>query len=186
MVIFSGNLNPASGSLKAMSILTNVNAKPMKENLAFEDSSQTRGLGGCRRRNHVRAVFYQFVKPRRRTGGRRKADSHPTQVDFHEPALLAVVLVTLSLCIFDIYATLTLLQKGGIEINPVMRQLIDYDMWWFYVFKYTVTVAGLSVLLSCKNFRLYQNIKALHALYGAVIIYVILAVYQVKLLYDLV
>lgn len=158
----------------------------MKDNFTFVDLSRTHRLSGCRRRNHVRAVFYQFVKPRRRTGGRRKADSHPSHVDFHEPALLAVVLVAVSLCIFDIYATLTLLQKGGVEVNPVMRQLIDYDMWWFYVFKYTVTVAGLSVLLSCKNFRLYHNFKALHALYGALTIYIILALYQAKLLYDLV
>ena len=74
-----------------------------------------------RRRRHVRAFFYQFVNPRRRQHTRRSTDFKAFNVDFHEPVLLLVVLLTISLCIVDVYATLTLLQRGGVEVNPLMR-----------------------------------------------------------------
>lgn len=149
------------------------------------DTSRKRRSDECRRRNHVKAFFRQFYKPRRRSEGRRETDIQPSHLDFHEPALLAVVLITLSLCIFDVYATLLLLQKGGTELNPLMQYLIDHNLWWFYGLKYTITAACLFVLLSYKRFRLFRNFNALHALYGVLVIYVMLAVYQVKLLSDL-
>lgn len=135
-----------------------------------------------RRRNHLKAFTAQFVKPRRGVSGRRETDTHGFCVDVHEPALLIVVLATLSLCVVDVYATLTLLQRGGSELNPVMRALIKTDVWLFFVFKYVVTAGGLFVLLSYKNFRLYKGFTAIHTLYGILIIYVLLVIYEVRLL----
>ncbi len=135
-----------------------------------------------RRSNHFKAFFYQFFNPRRREKVRRATDSHGFHVDFHEPVLLVVVLVTVSLCVVDVYATLTLLQQGGVELNPFMRKLIHTDVWLFYLFKYIVTAAGLFVLLSFKRFRVYKNFNALHTLYGVMALYVVLVVYQIGLL----
>jgi hypothetical protein len=141
-----------------------------------------RGDPADRRQNHVKAFFYQFLSPRRGHKARRATDSHAFHVDFHEPVLLVVVLVTISLCVVDVYATLTLLQKGGVELNPLMRELINTDVWLFYSFKYIVTAAGLFVLLSFKRFRVYKNFNALHTLYGVMAIYVLIVVYQMGLL----
>lgn len=135
-----------------------------------------------RRHNHFKAFFYQFFNPRRRNEVRRATDSHAFHVDFHEPILLVVVLVIVALCVVDLYATLTLLQQGGVELNPLMRTLIHTDVWLFFLLKYIVTMAGLFVLLSYKRFRLYKNFNTLHALYGVLAIYVLLAVYQLELL----
>jgi len=135
-----------------------------------------------RRRHHLRAFFYQFLNPRRSGKARRSNDSHAFQVDFHEPVLLVVVLVTIALSVVDVYATLALLQQGGVELNPLMRKMIDTDVWLFYLFKYTVTAAGLFVLLSFKRFRVYKNFNALHTLYGVLAVYVVVVVYQIGLL----
>ena len=135
-----------------------------------------------RRRNHVKAFATQFVRPRRGNRSRRETDTHGFYVDFHEPRLLVVVLVTLSLCIVDVYVTLFLLQKGGTELNPIMRELIETDVWLFFVFKYVVTAAGLFILLSYKNFRLYKNFSGLHTLYSILVVYILLVIYEIRLL----
>ena len=141
-----------------------------------------RRLDVDRRRNHVKAFFYQFINPRRRSTSRRSTDSHPFHVDFHEPILLAVVLITVALCVVDAFATLTLLEQGGVELNPFMRELIHTDVWLFYVFKYIVTAVGLFILLSYRKFRVYRGFNALHTLYGVMAIYVVLVIYQIGLL----
>lgn len=135
-----------------------------------------------RRANNVRAFFFQFGKPRRKRDGRRDGDTQGYYVDFHEPMLLLVVLVTLSLCIVDIYATLSLLEQGGVELNPVMRELIETDIWVFFIFKYVVTAGCLFILVSYKKFRLYKNFSALHTLYGVLLIYFLLVIYEIKLM----
>ena len=135
-----------------------------------------------RRRNNVRAFFYQFLKPRRKKDGRRQHDTQGYYVDFHEPTLLLVVLLTLSLCIVDIYATLSLLDQGGVELNPGMRELIEIDIWLFFIFKYVVTAGCLFILVSYKKFRLYKNFSALHTLYGVLFVYVLLVIYEIRLM----
>ena len=128
------------------------------------DAITDRRAGRDRRGKHLKAFLYQFVEPRRRHSHRRAADRHPFHVDIHEPALLAVVLITLSLCVVDVYATLTLLEKGGQELNPLMKQLIDRDVWLFFVVKYVMTAAGLFVLLSYRRFRFFRGLSGLHSL----------------------
>lgn len=135
-----------------------------------------------RRRNHLKAFLYQFTNPRRRHRHRRESDQHPFHVDIHEPALLAVVLITLSLCIVDVYATLTLLNKGGQELNPLMKMLIDTNVSLFFVIKYLLTAGGLFVLLSYRRFTFLGGVSGLHSLYGVLAVYVMLAIYQVGLL----
>lgn len=135
-----------------------------------------------RRRNHIKAFFVQFRKPRRRLLGRRKTDSHGFHCDFHDPVVLLVVLVTISLCVVDVYATLTLLQQGGVELNPIMRKLIEADALLFYTIKYGVTAGGLLVLVSYHRFRLYRSFSGLHTLYSVLGVYVLLVVYQLRLL----
>ena len=135
-----------------------------------------------RRRNHVKAFTTQFVKPRRGNDSRRESDTHGLYVDFHEPKLMLVVVATLSLCIVDVYATLVLLQQGGKELNPIMRKLIEADVWLFFVFKYVITAAGLFILLSYKNFRVYKNFSGLHSLYSVLVVYVLLVIYEIRLL----
>lgn len=136
-----------------------------------------------RRRNHLRAFTAQFSNPPRRSvKGRRETDTHGFCVDVHEPELLIVILATLSLCVVDVYATLTILQRGGSELNPVMRALIEADVWLFFIFKYVITAGGLLVLLSYKNFRLYRKFSGMHTLYGILLVYILLVIYEVRLL----
>lgn len=150
--------------------------------LVNEPGGVERRASPDRRQNHAKAFFVQFVKPRRRTAGRRSDESTGYHGDFHDSKLLLVVLLTMALCIVDAYATLALLQLGGVELNPLMRGLINSNVWVFFVFKYLLTAACLAVLLSYKKFRVYRNFTAMHTLYGALAIYVLLVLYEIKLL----
>ncbi|MDA9983163.1 DUF5658 family protein [Gammaproteobacteria bacterium] len=139
--------------------------------------------GEDRRRRHVKAFFVQFIKPRRQ-GRRRQTDTHGFHVDFHGPLVLLVALVIMSLCIVDVFATLALLQKGSVELNPIMRKLIETDVRLFFVIKYVATAVGVFLLLSYKGFRLFsKNINSLHTLYGFMALYLILVIYQLSQLY---
>ena len=83
----------------------------------------------------------------------------------------------------DVFATLALLQKGSIELNPVMAKLIETDVQLFFTVKYIATALGVFLLLSYKRFRLFRkNINSLHALYGFMAVYLMLVTYQVVLL----
>lgn len=146
------------------------------------DKAEERRSNPDRRRNHVKAFATQFVRPRRGTESRRESDTDEFYVDFHEPRLLVVVLITLVLCIVDVYATLILLQNGGSELNPIMRELIEIDVWLFFVFKYVITAAGLLILLSYKNFRVYKSFSGLHTLYIVLAVYILLVIYEIRLL----
>ncbi len=89
----------------------------------------------------------------------------------------------MSLSIVDVFATLALLQKGSIELNPVMAKLIETDVKLFFVVKYIATALGVFLLLSYKRFRLFRkNINSLHVLYGFMAVYLMLVMYQVVLL----
>ena len=90
----------------------------------------------------------------------------------------------MSLCIIDVFATLTLLGKGSIEMNPVMRELIETDVRLFFWFKYIATAIGLFLLLSFRHFRLFRkNINSLHALFAVIAVYALLVLYQLTQLY---
>lgn len=136
-----------------------------------------------RRRNHVKAFFVQFVKPSRRRG-RRQTDTHGFQTDYHGPIVLLLALTVMSLCIVDVFATLTLLQIGSTELNPIMRELIESDVKLFFAVKYISNAVGVFLLLSYKGFQLFnKHINSLQALCVFIVVYLVLVTYQLTMLY---
>ena len=98
--------------------------------------------------------------------------------------MLLAALVVMSLCVIDVFATLILLEKGSVELNPLMRILIETDVRLFFGFKYIATAIGLFLLLSFRKFRLYRtSFNSLHTLYGIIVVYSLLVLYQLTLLY---
>lgn len=82
----------------------------------------------------------------------------------------------------DTYNTLTLLEHGGEELNPIMKALIEYNVWVFFIAKYIVTALGLIVLVMHKHFSFLKMIKT-HWLVAACLVgYTILIIYEFVLL----
>ncbi len=109
----------------------------------------------------------------KRTGDRRFAASENQYVDRY-PTALAVALVAIGvLCAFDAVFTLLYVQKGGGELNPVMRTLMDEaGPRNFLVLKCVVTNLGLVVLCLHKNFRFVKPVIAsLLFVYSALFLY---------------
>ena len=66
-----------------------------------------------------RTVFFGFTHSRRR-GARRREDADVIFVDWHHPWLFFLSVGIMLLSCTDAFLTLTLLQRGMIEANPVM------------------------------------------------------------------
>lgn len=135
-----------------------------------------------RRRRNLKAFLCQFSKGRRRRERRKYAQHHGHYVDLHEPKLLLITLSILLLCVVDIYFTLTLLQNGGVELNPFMRALLEQDVWLFYLGKYTLTAVCLIFLVAHKHFRLFKNITGRDLLQTVLLAYLLLIGYELSLL----
>ena len=103
-------------------------------------------------------------------------------MDYHERRYLVLSLAILALCVADVFATITLLSRGSTEINPFMRELVEYDTGLFFAFKYISTAAGIFILLSFKKFRIIGNLTTQSLLYVILIFYMVLVFYEAVLL----
>ena len=145
---------------------------PDGERRTFED----------RRKRHLTAFFYQFVKPQRRGEDRRYRDASASPVDYHDRRYLVLAIAILVLSVADVYATITLLGRGSAELNPFMRQLLEIDAVLFFVFKYALTVLGIFILLTFRRFNLLGKVTTLGVLYAVLIFYSVLVFYELTLI----
>jgi hypothetical protein len=125
-----------------------------------------------RRRNATPMLSRYSLFGGRRAGERRGA-SDGQYVDRY-PTGLAVSFVSIGmLCALDAVFTLLYLQRGGEELNPFMRALIDSaGPRNFLVLKCVVTNVGLVVLCLHKNFRFVRTVvAALLFVYSALFAY---------------
>lgn len=135
-----------------------------------------------RRQRQLQAFLCQFVKARRVRERRINHDGARQYVDVHGPGLLLIVLAILMMCVADAYLTLTLLNDGAVELNPVMRPLVEGDWGTFFYVKYGVTACSLLILLMHKNFRLFGSLTGQHVLLSVLLGYALVIAYEVTLL----
>ncbi len=85
-------------------------------------------------------------------------------------SLLALSLFVLN--VFDAVATVFLLDRGAVELNPLMSWFLGVGVWAFMLVK-TVGVAALSTVMLFLSFdrRVDRILIALTSIYGVVTIY---------------
>lgn len=150
--------------------------------LAGKPDNGTRRTFEDRRKRHLRAFFYQFVKPRRRNEDRRRQGGEPSPVDYHDRKYFVLALAILGLSIADVYATIVLLGRGSAEINPFMRTLLEIDTGLFFAFKYALTALGIFILLTFRRFNLLGKFTTLGVLYAVLVFYLVLVFYELTLI----
>lgn len=119
----------------------------------------------------------------RRTMGRRGGDRNNLYVDRYHPALRWVCVGLLLLSGVDAFLTLSLLERGGEELNPLMRLLLDIDIGVFFYTKLGLTALGLAVLLTHCHFRWLRLVRVSQVLWLLFAGYAALIHYEIYLLY---
>jgi hypothetical protein len=137
-----------------------------------------------RRKRTFRALLHGSFQPRRQ-GARRDGEQSLTGVDWHHPQWLAVAMLTLLMCVADALLTITLLQRGAYEANPVMALLVHDSPLAFALIKFGLTASGLVVLILLARGRLFRNVPVAFLLYGVLFAYAGLIGYEVWLLQTL-
>lgn len=133
-----------------------------------------------RRQTVWRAVLVGGLRPRRRAG-RRATDHVEPVVDWHGPGLLFSAVLALLLCSLDAFMTLTLLNHGAHEANPVMAAaLVDGRL--FAISKMALTGLGLVALVAVARFRLFRVLRAGYVVHAVLVGYAVLIAYEVWLL----
>lgn len=100
-----------------------------------------------RRQNHIPFYKLFFFKGRRRALQRTEDRKRITVLDQYHPSLLISVLVVVGLSLLDAFLTLTLLEKGAVELNPVMRYYINLGPGIFLMVKYGLTALALLIMV---------------------------------------
>ena len=132
-----------------------------------------------RRRRRVWSVCYGSFNPRRRCASRRAGDARFHSLDWYSAHLLAVSIGISLLSVADAFLTLTLLNSGADEINPIMAALLERGAVAFTVFKMTSTGLCIIALVILSKQRFMRLIRV------DVVMYVVLATYFSLIGYEL-
>lgn len=134
-----------------------------------------------RRANVVRALLYGSVRPRRQ-GPRRRGEQRLGAIDWHHPWWLAIGLLIVALSCVDAALTLQLVDRGAYEINPLLAPLVRGSGAPFVVLKVALTGGGIVCLTMLARLRVFGRVPVKLILYGVLLGYVVLIVYELAML----
>jgi hypothetical protein len=140
------------------------------------DSVERRQVSDRRTRT-LHALAVGGVRGRRRHI-RRQGPPRIAAIDWYPPQIFALVLLTLLLSCVDSLNTVALLNRGFIEVNPLMRELIDQGGPGFAVIKFSMTAVSMMALIALTGARAFGRFPVRSILVGALMVYVGLVVYE--------
>ena len=136
-----------------------------------------------RRRSVLRALWHGNFK-RRRVAPRRTHERHAVVTDWFHPQWLGVAILILLLCCFDAVLTLTLLNHGAYEVNPLMAPLVEGTGRAFALVKLGLTSVGVVFLTILARLRIFGRSVG-YALYLVLAGYIVLVGYELFLLRNI-
>jgi hypothetical protein len=113
---------------------------------------------GADRRRRPTPIVSRYILVGRRRGFRRDGEGLNAYVDRHGWRIAATLVGILVLCVLDALFTLLCIQKGGGELNPLMRRAIEAGVGPFIAIKCGLTIAGIIFLALHKNFRFVRGV----------------------------
>jgi hypothetical protein len=136
-----------------------------------------------RRRSVLRALWHGNFK-RRRVAPRRTHERHAVVTDWFHPQWLGIGILILLLCCFDAVLTLTLMNHGAYELNPIMAPLVAGTGRAFALVKFGLTSVGVVFLTILARLRIFGRSVG-YALYLVLAAYVVLVGYELFLLRNI-
>ena len=143
-----------------------------EENLAAE-----RRVLRDRRHRKAHALLVGGIRGRRRRV-RREETGGIAAVDWYPARTFAAVLLILLLSCIDSFNTLALLGRGFIELNPLMRGLINSSGVGFALIKLGLTALSAMALIILTRAPAFGRYPARKILYAAALIYTSLVAYE--------
>ena len=111
-----------------------------------------------RREFSWRTVFFGFLRSRRRKT-RRDTEDEPLYTDWHHPWLFFLATGTMLLSCVDAFFTLQLIDRGAVEINPIMAVMIGKGSLAFAAIKMLLTGLGILMLVFLSRSRMFNLMR---------------------------
>ena len=103
-------------------------------------------------------VLFGFMRSRRRAT-RRDNEVEPMFTDWHHPWLFFLAVGIMLMSSIDAFFTLQLLDRGAIEINPVMAAVIGQSALSFAISKMVLTGFGILALVFLSKSRCFNRVR---------------------------
>ncbi len=113
---------------------------------------------GDRRNFSWRTFVFGYFRSRRRAT-RRGSEDEPVFTDWHHPWLFFLATGIMLLSCMDAFFTLQLIDRGAIEINPIMAMMIGRGTMTFAASKMLMTGLGILVLVFLSRSRLFNFMR---------------------------
>jgi len=140
-------------------------------------TSETSRIKVDRRIVSWRTVLFGFFRSRRHAT-RRGAEEEPVFTDWHHPWLFFLSVGIMLLSCLDAFFTLQLLDRGAIEINPIMAAVIGKSATTFAVSKMVLTGFGILALVFLAKARFMNRFRTGLILTVFFSFYAVLVCYQ--------
>jgi len=105
-----------------------------------------------------RTVFFGFVRSRRHAH-RRDEESEIVFIDWHHPWLFFLAVGTMLMSCLDAFMTLQLIDRGMIEVNPVMAAIMGQGTSAFAISKMVLTGTGILALVFLAKARFLDRFR---------------------------
>lgn len=136
-----------------------------------------------RRRFTWRTVVFGYLRSRRRRH-RRHDEREPVFSDWHHPWLFFLAIGIMLFSSLDAFLTLRLLDRGAIEVNPVMAAMLGHGHVAFAASKMLLTALGIFMLVFLSRTRVFRFLRTGVILTCVFSLYACLACYQFLLLIE--
>lgn len=151
-----------------------LNTKPVKKS---QESRQSN-----RRTPSIKALLFYLYKGKRGQARRQLDASKPFYIDVYEPWVGLIIGVITCLSILDSFLTLQIIERGGIEVNPLMITLLEINDTAFIFGKIAITSTCLVFLLIHIKFKVLRLFSMSTFLISTACFYALLIAYELTLL----
>jgi len=134
------------------------------------------------RRAYSIGTLWQCVSSPRRMRGRRSSDRRYAVLDRFDSGVVALAVLLMVLSVMDSVFTLTLISRGGTEVNPFMNALLQHSVWLFTAVKMALTAVPAILLVATGNILLFNRWRARSILAALTGLYLGLICYELALL----
>ena len=107
-----------------------------------------------------------------------------SDLDWHHPQWLAVAMLIVLFSTIDAFLTLTLIERGAYEVNPLMAPLVGGSGLAFAMVKIGLTAGGVVMLTLLARMKAFGRIPVSLLLYTVLAGYGVLVLYEYRLLQD--
>ena len=132
-----------------------------------------------RRNFSWRTVRSGFLRSRRRDK-RRDAEAEPLFTDWHHPWLFFLATGIMLMSAMDAFMTLQLLDRGAIEINPIMAAVIGKSTLTFAVTKMLLTGFCVLALVYLAKARFLNRVRT------GLVLTIFFGLYSILICYEFV